>query len=164
MALGFTRSAPTPSANAPASRNSAAVASDMLLVGQPHLPHAALADKLEKMIGTDDGAGVRLTRAECEQTSQEGSPLTSVLQQGLDLGPKLGVAGAGLLDELRAMLRRLRHGRLIEILDLLPVLSLHGGIGLLACPWSGVHASARPSPGPNRESLCSDAHRAPPDR
>lgn len=28
----------------------------LLLLGQPHLTHAALADKLEQMIGTDDGS------------------------------------------------------------------------------------------------------------
>ena len=62
-----------------------------------------------------------------------------------DFSAKLGVAGASLLHEFRTLLRRLRHGRLIEILDLLPALSLHSGIGLLDCPWAGVRASARPS-------------------
>src|ERR1017187_9873199 len=41
-----------------------APANGLLLLGQPHLTHAALADQLEQTIGTDYRAGGRLTRSD----------------------------------------------------------------------------------------------------
>src|ERR1039458_5704731 len=44
--------------------DSDAPANRLLLLGQPHLTHAALADQLEQTIGTDYRAGGRLTRSD----------------------------------------------------------------------------------------------------
>ena len=101
------------------------VALQARIAGTPDLAHATPAQQFHNLEVAEFRA--RAQRLDRGQRGAFQKRIGLLIQQRLGLGAELRIVRAGLRQERGALLRRLGQRGLIEILYLLPALSLHHG-------------------------------------
>ena len=99
------------------------VAFQARVAGAPDFAHAAAAKQFHDLEVTQLRACAQ--GFDRRQRSAFQKRIGLLIQQRLHLGAELRIVRAGLRQECGALLRRLRQRGLIQLLDLLPALSLH---------------------------------------